>query len=106
MSCAKGCCESPREHYQSLVVAKGDTSPEVLDIRTRDAQLDRDRSAYKRLRDDGVQPNQVDGSAHLEQSAVEQIDIDFKVPIPKENRDQVKEIVAEAAMNNYSGQPA
>ena len=88
------------------VVAKGELSPEVADIKRRDAQLIKDRDAYKRLRADGVQPNQVDGSAALESRAVEQIDIDFKIPIPKEHREQVKEAQAQVAMEQFGKLPS
>lgn len=88
------------------VVVKGELSPEVADIKRRDAQLVKDRDAYKRLRADGVQPNQVDGSAVLESRAVEQIDIDMKLPIPKEHRERIKEAQAQVAMEQFGKLPS
>jgi len=62
MSCARGCCPSPREHYRSLTfVDHGQGS-----YHDRDRQLRKDLDAYKRLRKDGLQPAHVDGSAKLE----------------------------------------
>lgn len=87
----------------SVVLGKGDTSDEVSDVKRRDAQLDKDRAAYKRLRHDGIQPHSVDGSANLEQRAVEQIDVDFKIEIPKGERERVKDIVAESNMGKSTG---
>jgi len=87
-------------------LAKGDTSPEVADVRRRDAALDKDRAAYKRLRHDGVQPPSVDGSADLEKRAVDQVEIDFKLPIPKGELNRVKDIVAESNMGKSTGEYA
>lgn len=65
MTCAKGCCPSPREHYKSL---------RFLDVgqgsyHQKDRQLAKDRDAYKRLRQDGLQPKRVDGSHRVEAEA-------------------------------------
>lgn len=61
-TCAAGCCPSPREHYKSLAfVDHGSGS-----YHTRDRELAKDRDAYKRLRQDGLQPKRVDGSHRLE----------------------------------------
>lgn len=79
----------------TLTVVKGDLSPETADTKRRDTQLALDRDAYKRMRQDGVQPPSVDGSASLEQRALDPVEIDFKIPIPKKDLAQVKEIVAE-----------
>jgi len=65
MSCVRGCCPSPAEHYKSLsYVDHGQGS-----YHTKDRQLGKDRDAYKRLRQNGLQPKRVDGSARVEQTA-------------------------------------
>ena len=65
MSCVRGCCPSPREHYASLsFVDHGQGS-----YHKKDAQLTKDRDAYKRLRTNGLQPKRVDGSYEVEARA-------------------------------------
>ena len=65
MSCDRGCCPSPKEHYKSLTFTyRGEGS-----YHQRDRQLAKDRDAYKRLRDEGLQPRSVDGSHRVEQTA-------------------------------------
>ncbi len=65
MTCARGCCPSPREHYQSLrFLDTGQGS-----YHQKDRQLAKDRDAYKRLRNEGLQPRSVDGSHYVEQTA-------------------------------------
>lgn len=91
---------------RSVSLGLGDLSPEVNDVSRREKQLTKDRDAYKRLRNDGIQPHSVDGSARVEQQAVEQIDIDFKIPIPKAERERVKDIVAETSMGKSTGEYA
>lgn len=87
----------------TVQVAPSVYSPEVADMKRRDAQLHKDRDAYKRLRADGLQPNHVDGSAALEGTVQDQLEIDWKVPIPAKDLDRVKEIQAEVAMNQWMG---
>ena len=42
-------------------------SERAIDVRQRDRQWNTDGEAYWRLKKDGIQPNNVDGSAKLEQ---------------------------------------
>jgi hypothetical protein len=62
VSCERGCCPSPKEHYKSLRFL--DTG--VGSYHQKDKQLAKDRDAYKRLRQEGLQPPHLDGSAKLE----------------------------------------
>lgn len=65
MSCAKGCCPSQKEHFLSLsFVDHG-----VGSYHKREEQLTKDRDAYKRLRQDGLQPKRIDGSHEVEAKA-------------------------------------
>ena len=74
------------------------TSEGVRKTQQREDQLAKDRDAYKRLRRDGLQPNTVDGSANVEGRITDQVEIDFKAPIPKQELNRVKDIVAEVNM--------
>lgn len=64
MSCARGCCPTPRDHYRSLVFG---TPPAESDkfAGGYTKHFDADMDAYRQLRKDGVQPPRVDGSAQL-----------------------------------------
>jgi hypothetical protein len=60
----------------------------------KDAQWEADMPAYKRLRNDGVQPPRIDDSAALEAHATDQFEIDMGKLVPKEMKPQVKEGLA------------
>lgn len=65
MTCARGCCPSPAEHFKSLrFLDTGQGS-----YHQKDRQLAKDRDAYKRLRNEGLQPRSVDGSHRVEATA-------------------------------------
>lgn len=58
----------------------------------KDRELDKDLSAYKRLRHDGLQPKSVDGAYALEHSDIRsQFDIDLGHVVPKEKEGVVRE---------------
>ena len=60
----------------------------------KDAQWDQDMPAYKRLRDDGVQPPRIDDSAALEAGATDQFEIEMGKLVPKEMKSRVQEGLA------------
>lgn len=64
MSCARGCCPSPGEHYRSLRYTKAAVGP----LHRKDQALDRDLAAYKRLIGSGLEPAQIDGAHDLERT--------------------------------------
>lgn len=70
MSCSRGCCASPAEHFRSVGM-RGFPSDTELMAR----QWDRDMPAYKRLRRQGLQPPGIDGCRQLEQVASMQQEI-------------------------------
>lgn len=72
----------------------GSTSPVVAAQSAADRQLAKDRDAYKRLRNDGLQPKSLDGSSTLESTVNSQFDIDLGRVIPKEERSRVEEGMA------------
>lgn len=70
-----------------LVIGAGvNIAPSALEARGRqvrmttemEAQWDKDLPAYKRMRHRGLQPNQIDGSAALENTVDDQLDIQMK----------------------------
>lgn len=89
-------------HYLSVQIGKGDLSPEIADNNRRDAQLVKDRAAYKALRADGLQPTSVNGSAFLESHVKDQIEIDYQIPLKEKDLPRVKEIQAEVAAATYA----
>jgi hypothetical protein len=64
MPCSRGCCLTQKDHYRSLVFG---TPPAESDTFSGGytKHFDADMNAYKELRQGGVQPEQVDGSAAL-----------------------------------------
>lgn len=79
MACARGCCETQREHYLSVsisAVATPTSRPETAASVLREKRWDKDMPAYKRLRDSGVQPQRIDGSHRLEQEATTQTEVE------------------------------
>jgi hypothetical protein len=68
--------------------------PEATRIVNTDSRWDLDLPAYKRLRNDGVQPPRIDDSAALEAHATDQFEIDMGKLVPKEMKPQVKEGLA------------
>lgn len=58
----------------------------------KDKALDGDLAAYKRLRANGLQPKNIDGSASLEKSDIKgQFDIDLGHIVPKDQESRVRE---------------
>jgi hypothetical protein len=68
--------------------------PQAVATVAKDAQWDLDLPAYKRLRNDGVQPPRIDDSAALEAHATDQFEIDMGKLVPKNMKPQVKEGLA------------
>jgi hypothetical protein len=64
---------------------------EVRKIDTKEKVLDKDLGAYKRLRDNGLQPRSVDGSADVERHVTSQFDIDLGRVVKPEHKTQVME---------------
>lgn len=60
----------------------------------KDRRWDADMPAYKRLRKNGVQPRQIDGSAALETRASDQFEVELGTIVPKEAKSRVQEGLA------------
>lgn len=78
-TCVRGCCsgetaeQAQGAHYRG--VALSPPTPGVWASKRKDALLNADMGAYKRLRQNGVQPKNVNGSARLEQRATTEFEV-------------------------------
>lgn len=61
----------------------------------KDRRWEKDMDAYSRLRQDGVQPRQIDGSAELEQKARDKVEIDYGLASTDRGLKQAKQLVAD-----------
>lgn len=68
--------------------------PQAKTVVDRDGRWDADMPAYRRLRDNGVQPKQIDGCAELETRATEQFEVEMGTIVPDYAKSRVKEGLA------------
>ena len=64
MSCSRGCCPTPRDHWLSVTISAAATpsrKPEVQAVNDREKRWDKDLPAYKSLRKQGYTPERIDG---------------------------------------------
>lgn len=66
MSCSRGCCPSPADHYRSVFLA---TSGELVRVNRAEEVLSRDMTAYKALIDQGLEPYRMTGAYELARDA-------------------------------------
>jgi len=88
MSCARGCCETQREHYRSLSFYGKAAAP----VDATESQWSKDMRAYKNLRANGLQPRQIDGAARLEQGAETPLEVESGQTLTVKQRKQVETI--------------
>ena len=74
----------------------GARNQETVRINQTDKRWDKDMPAYKRLRNNGLQPKRIDDSAELEARATDQFEVEMGKIVPKSHRSQVKEGLATA----------
>lgn len=76
------CTLSYRDHLLGIRVAANAmptrSGPELLATMVREKRWERDMGAYKRLRADGIQPPQIDGSALRERQGVDNYDVEHR----------------------------
>lgn len=83
------CCDNPttcklsyRDHLVGFGVAAAAlptrTDTGVLGTMVREKRWERDMAAYKRLRNDGMQPPQIDGSALRERQGQDAYDVETR----------------------------
>ncbi len=80
MACGHKCeCESYRDHLLSVGFAASAMPSRRGDVAATEAKevvLRQDLDSYKRLRQDGLQPKRVDGSARLERHADHRLEVE------------------------------
>lgn len=82
-----------KEKLRSISFAS--VSGGARELHDRDRRWDKDMGAYSRLRKDGVQPNQIDGSADLETKATDDVEITYGLAKTKKGLKQAKGLVAD-----------
>lgn len=89
MACARGCCDSPKEHFRSLQF----TGIVPCATSQMEKRWEKDMPAYKRLRDDGMQPKNIDGSAKIESGAETKQEVQAGVILNKRQRQQMRSVI-------------
>lgn len=90
MTCHRGCCPTSGEHYRSLVMSGPVTKT------WEDTTLGADRDAYKRMRDDGLQPKGVKGASFFEKHASSKWEVEAGRILPPSDAKRVDEANKEA----------
>jgi hypothetical protein len=93
MPCVRGCCDSQADHYRSIRMNPTGPQPQTAFER----QLDKDRPAYKRLKDEGLQPARLKGAAELERRAQSKFEIEAGRILPDAQAKRIDSAVVEAA---------
>jgi hypothetical protein len=93
MPCLRGCCETQADHYRAVRLDPSGTQPQTQ----FEKRLDKDRPAYKRLKDEGLQPARVSGAAELEKRAQSRWEIEAGRILPDSQAKRVDEAVQTAA---------
>lgn len=70
MACVRGCCATEKEHYASLNFSGSSIKSQT------ESQFAKDREAYRRLRQNGLQPPRIDGCAVLEKHATTKAEVE------------------------------
>lgn len=97
-TCGKPCnCESYRAHISTISVSAAatptrDRSKETVAIDAREKRWDKDMPAYKRLREDGLQPAHIDGSRQIEAQANDKLEVAAGRTYDKKQVNVLKEI--------------
>lgn len=100
MACSRGCCASSAEHYRSIGIASAALPTRrsaVIGGLKKDAELSRDRDAYKRLRDQGLQPEKLHGSRDIETRAETKLEIERSTILTPAQRKTVESLRSDGA---------
>lgn len=99
MSCVRGCCPTQGEHYRSIIINPAGPGHGTLFER----QLDKDRPAYKRMRDEGLQPKSLKGAAEIEKRATTRFEVESGRILPEPLAKRMDAAQAEAKQVIASG---
>jgi hypothetical protein len=91
MSCVRGCCATQADHYRGVTF--GAASDGVFEQRRRERTLDKDMSSYKALRQQGLQPKNVNGSAALARDASSRFEVESGQILPDQRSVKLAESV-------------
>lgn len=100
MPCARGCCDSPAEHYRSIGIASAALPTRrgaVIGDLARDKTLDQDRDAYKRLRDQNLQPEKLHGARDIEARAETTLEVERSTILTPAQRNTINSLRADGA---------
>lgn len=89
MACSRGCCETQREHWGSIQF----TGVTPCATSQMEKQWEKDMPAYKRLRDNGLQPKNIDGAAKIESGAETKQEVQAGVILNKRQRQQMRSVI-------------
>lgn len=99
MTCSRGCCATQLEHYRSVSISAAATPNRkgalpIVRQEQMDKQLAKDLTAYRELRRQHVQPNQIDGAADLAQRAESKVEIEAGTVLStKAKRKQYRDVM-------------
>lgn len=99
MTCSRGCCPTQADHYRSITVSASATPTrkvEVSRVEAKERQWDRDMPAYRRLRREGLQPKQIDGSAKFEARAETKAEVESGTLLNGRQRRQLREVTGDS----------
>jgi hypothetical protein len=100
MACARGCCDSPAEHYRSIGIASAALPTRrktVVEGIRKDGELSKDRDAYQRLRRDGLQPDRLHGARDIESRAETRVEVERSTILTPEQRKTVESLRRDGA---------
>lgn len=95
MSCSRGCCPTPRDHYLSIGISATATPSRkgpVIAKLTSDKNFSKDGPAYKRLVKQGYQPDHIDGCAEIEARAESRVEVESMKVLDKHKRASLEAI--------------
>lgn len=76
MTCARGCCPTPKEHFRSVALTGG----ALVAGNNADRRLLRDMRSYRSMIDQGLEPKCMTGAADLEATARTAAEIEGRLP--------------------------
>ena len=89
MACSRGCCETQAAHYRAVTFST--PNAHTRQINGFEAGLAKDRPASKRMRDEGLQPKSVKGSAAIEARASSVFEVESGRILPERDAKRVDE---------------